>query len=461
MTTRYVDSAATGLNDGTSWTDAYTSLLVAEAAAVAGDTIYVASTHDQIHTQSGGSLSFDWGGGLGVCTNIISVNKDTGAYEKGARITFNSSGAGYNITFLSSQGARFEGIIFRFGDGNTVFIQPILSGASTPGRFFECEFQVLTTFGTNSTSLGGNEYVDCWFKFNAAGQKFSMGGGGLRIYGGGILPSSNQAAGASNTGLIQWGAITHRESIWENFDFSELAASTCIMYGAAAGAQYTMRNCKFAAGKTDDTYFQLAANPPAVRSRQGARLYNCRAEDAVSVQYDYKEFAWWGVMVTSTSVYKNDGATAGEVPYSLQVTPYASVAAPGSPAWPGDYGEAPEVAFYNETVGEPITISFDVMCVTGALTDREIWLDVRYPGEASSAMYSFATDANGGSRQFGGSATNQESSSAVWVGDVSYTKQKVSVTITPAVAGWIYCTICFLKSGAVNVFYIDPKPVIA
>src|SRR5262245_58763990 len=41
MTTYYVDDSATGLSDGSSWTDAYTGLQPALTAAASGDTIQV------------------------------------------------------------------------------------------------------------------------------------------------------------------------------------------------------------------------------------------------------------------------------------------------------------------------------------------------------------------------------------------------------------------------------------
>ena len=42
QTRYYVDSSATGLNNGSSWTDAYTDLQSALGAVVSGDTIWVA-----------------------------------------------------------------------------------------------------------------------------------------------------------------------------------------------------------------------------------------------------------------------------------------------------------------------------------------------------------------------------------------------------------------------------------
>ena len=46
MATYYVDSNATGLNDGSSWTDAWTSIASITAVA-AGDTVLVSSAHSE------------------------------------------------------------------------------------------------------------------------------------------------------------------------------------------------------------------------------------------------------------------------------------------------------------------------------------------------------------------------------------------------------------------------------
>mgnify|MGYP006959937997 CR=1 FL=1 len=51
MTLRYVDSNAVGLNDGTSWTDAYSDFAACIAGSlVAGDTIHGAHNHNKGYT---------------------------------------------------------------------------------------------------------------------------------------------------------------------------------------------------------------------------------------------------------------------------------------------------------------------------------------------------------------------------------------------------------------------------
>ena len=67
MTTRYVDPAASGDNDGTSWTNAYETLQQAADNAVAGDVVYCRGTETlaarvdfdtQTGTNAGGFIKF-------------------------------------------------------------------------------------------------------------------------------------------------------------------------------------------------------------------------------------------------------------------------------------------------------------------------------------------------------------------------------------------------------------------
>ncbi len=51
MATYYVDSNATGLNDGSSWTNAWTNLSSSTIAS-SGDTVLVASDHNEVTTSA-------------------------------------------------------------------------------------------------------------------------------------------------------------------------------------------------------------------------------------------------------------------------------------------------------------------------------------------------------------------------------------------------------------------------
>ena len=79
MTIKYVDDTATGANDGSSETDAWTSFLSSDGAGTsAGDIIRVAHTHDEIIS---GSSNPDWSGGTNANPiRIISVDFSDDSY---------------------------------------------------------------------------------------------------------------------------------------------------------------------------------------------------------------------------------------------------------------------------------------------------------------------------------------------------------------------------------------------
>ncbi len=74
MATYYVDNTAAGAADGTSWTDAWTSI-TSVAGLSAGDTVLF----DHSHTESGATRI--WAGGTGSLDNpirLITVARGTG-----------------------------------------------------------------------------------------------------------------------------------------------------------------------------------------------------------------------------------------------------------------------------------------------------------------------------------------------------------------------------------------------
>lgn len=83
MATIYVDSAAAGLNDGTSWTDAYTSIELAEGAA-AGDVILIDDGHSE--TLSTNDIMDFNNGTIANPIIIKSVDKADDSYSRGATI---------------------------------------------------------------------------------------------------------------------------------------------------------------------------------------------------------------------------------------------------------------------------------------------------------------------------------------------------------------------------------------
>lgn len=97
MTTRYVDPAAGGTNDGTSWTNAWTSFQTAADTAVAGDVVYcrgsqTLSARIDIDTQTGSNAA----GFIKFIGCNASGNVD------GTRFVLNGNSGGYHIVNIAA-----------------------------------------------------------------------------------------------------------------------------------------------------------------------------------------------------------------------------------------------------------------------------------------------------------------------------------------------------------------------
>ena len=144
MATYYVDSNATGLNSGSSWADAYTSILSIISLS-GGDVVYVASNHAENNSSS--LLTIDFNGGGSTAAQIISTNSTTGAYQAGALFN-NTTTSNYSDITVTGSLAIF-GCTFRRNRYLTL-AQESFGSAMT---FENC------TFDYNSFTPAGNRYI--------------------------------------------------------------------------------------------------------------------------------------------------------------------------------------------------------------------------------------------------------------------------------------------------------------
>jgi hypothetical protein len=134
MATRYVYSGASGANDGTSWTDAYTNLAACDSNITAGDTILVASDHS--HNYAAATTIT-----IPYSCRIISVNRTSGLYEAAtSNGDYTSSTLGYN---------------FETGDGTSVVLHGIRLGSTAASGYV----------GWSSGHGGWTTFVRCTLNF--------------------------------------------------------------------------------------------------------------------------------------------------------------------------------------------------------------------------------------------------------------------------------------------------------
>lgn len=182
MSNVYVDSAAVGLNNGTSWANAFTTLNAALAVATAADTVYMASTHVGVY---GASITYIFPAGSGL--RIISVDKTSGSpptvAQAGAVETMGTAAAaGMNMYGF----AYIYGVTFQTSSVDNVANTFLVGNIAGPLAiwFDTCKFDVRGTngsmgvyFGNSGSSSSDDQYVNlknCVFSRGAATQTIRL-----------------------------------------------------------------------------------------------------------------------------------------------------------------------------------------------------------------------------------------------------------------------------------------------
>ena len=171
MTDYYVDSNASGANNGSSWTDAFADLVTADAAvtSVITDNFYIAHNHNRnyaVNTTIAMSGSF-----ISCTSGVMPVEYQAGAVEGATGVST------YDFTF-----ARLQGLYEIYGV--TLQAEDVLSFATT-GSTATCNNCILAITGTGaniSLQNGGDgntvSIINSDIKFNAIDQQWNAFGGG-------------------------------------------------------------------------------------------------------------------------------------------------------------------------------------------------------------------------------------------------------------------------------------------
>lgn len=159
MATYYVDPAATGLNDGLTWADAFTDMQSAVAVATSGDVVYCRGTQvlsTAITLSCSGSTSgmIDW-----IGCNASGVDDGTRFVLDGNSVAancLNSDGGGYN---------QFKNFEITGATGNGV---DDATSDSSSCVFINCKFHLNGGMGFNSGSWGNSLFFRCSFDNNGS-----------------------------------------------------------------------------------------------------------------------------------------------------------------------------------------------------------------------------------------------------------------------------------------------------
>ncbi|MFZ4594185.1 MAG: choice-of-anchor D domain-containing protein [Verrucomicrobiaceae bacterium] len=278
----YVKANAAGSNNGSSWTDAYTSLTSALSAAIDGDEIWVAAGTYKPSSTGDRNAYFSITKVLTILGGFAGGETDAGARNFNINVTTLSGDLSGNDTGPGgNQGDNSKRVVVFEGSANAIVDGLNITGGNAPGGgnpdagggLFVGDGCVATTrnctFYWNyalsyggalaAYSFGGLTVEGCYFHGNAAPYN---GGGGMIAYGFSYMPMPHciikRSAFANNSGSAAGGLLLYGDltAYLENCVFSGNSSGGGLQSGNAAGAirgftgapgRFWVTNCTFSA----------------------------------------------------------------------------------------------------------------------------------------------------------------------------------------------------------------------
>lgn len=448
MTIYYVDSAA-GSNTSPydTWAKAATTLATIAAIDGAGDTIYVASTHNE---STASSVTWNFAGTLASPTKIICADKTSGAPP--ATIATGGACSTTGGSQININGCVYMyGLTLNVGD-STGFAHFQPNPSQTRQVYEDCVFYLRgDNSGTRLIIGDGNSghfrALNCTLRFGNASQRISYAGG-LAQFDMLTIHASSAAATILTEGSNTRGGIMQ----FSGCDLSPLATNLALAAGGGPNhnGAFIWRNCKLPASWSGT----LCSSTPTQVGLQYI-LDNCDSGDT-----NYRKWTedYSGSVKHETTIVRTGGATDGTTALAWKMATTANA------EYPIQTLRSPEIVRWNETTGSAITVTAEIVHdsqgsgTSSAFTDKEIWLEVQYLGTSGFPRSTFIDDA---AADVLASAADQTSSSETWTttGLTTPVKQKLSVTFTPQEKGFIYAVVCM--AGASDTCYVCPKLTIS
>ena len=238
--TIYVNQNATGLNNGTSWTDAFNDLQDAIGVSVFGDEIWVAAGVYKPTPLTSRSISFSikngtkiYGGFNGTEVSLNERNFTSNPTVLSGEIgTGNAYDNSYKVVLFNSIGnqTRLDGFTVTAGYNNSSYGGGAVSNSSSPiiaNCIFQGNFSSEGGGAINHSTSGVLTLENCIFNGNVAN---TYGGGALRLYAGTVNISNCYFK--SNQSNTYGGAIFVYNTI-VNIDNSVFAGNISETSGSA------------------------------------------------------------------------------------------------------------------------------------------------------------------------------------------------------------------------------------
>lgn len=426
MATYYVRSGATGLNDGSSWTNAWTSIASADAVATSSDEVWVAADHVE-----GASAAIT----LSASTYYICKDHTDDSDAIGAQLDIASGTFDVNLT----GGMLMRGFIVSATDD--IFFQDPSSGFYQ--EFHDCEFYN-GSLSTDDMTWNGSSSGSMIFKARNCLFEFGHVDAGIRMLGHWDVYfekcTFQGPAGATMTNGLINDTSRRAGSMWfYGCDLTKVDEG-CLVSSAAGF--YVFDRCLL-----PGTFSFRNATWNAQGSRLIYRL--CQTGTDSDPAFQGYEETLFGFCEVDTARYRTGGASDGERtnPYSFSITSQSYTKQP--------WTAAESMLLSGWTDGDGTTShTYRVYFASGAtLTDRDLWADFWYPNDAAAnSLAAFQTK----KPLPGATGTNHTTDSgSTWNGTDVTTKQYLQFTATPDKPGPIQLRV-FLSKPTERVS-VDPK----
>lgn len=447
---RYVYHGATapGTSAGSfdpTWAGAYASLADAVAGAPGGEVFYISKLHRD--PAANGSVTFPTN--LTAPCSVICVDHATGLYAPSdPDVPMFVSPSGAYLDWTGSVG-YVAGISALPGGGKgTSGIGQWRIGHSFGAlRLKDIRVQPTTNNGSRAVHTNGGAVILDTPRINVGHVTVSFNGGNpsVRVIGdGGKI--WDPAAGSTIPNMVVWFSAQACDFVIENVDLLDIGSGKNLTFGLAGSfgrCYFTAVTCRInsvvgipsgAAG-----FFHHA---------HGVDLINCYDEN---MGLRHERHSIRGVVSATTSVYRQDGATDGDVSTSWEFKPTLACNR-WSPL------ESFEVDFTvpAEKIGVPTTVEFHVLydAAVAALTGSDVNAIVLASDVAAAVAmtprYASAIDAD---------APLTDDTTSTWVGAdtmTTPTPKKLSVTFTPQRRLQKAIITCSRQGALANVAGMSP-----
>ena len=441
MATIYVDSNASGANDGTSKTDAYGTFGAGITAMSAGDTLIIEETHSETLS---GTVTWTIPGTFDNPSKIVcrDFTDDSLAVMTG-QISHNASGR--DIT-IESSGLYVYGL--NLGNADDLSFERQNNGPCFQ-RWESCVFDwSYNPGGSAAIYLGDTDTNNANFhlEFLNSSIDLTIDTGNWRGFNLGkdaLVVMDNFGFSGISQGvyaLFENAFSNQSNVIIKNTDLSDFVDLIADM--SYAGMSFQFIRCKL--NSSYDVF------PDGKIKAVVAVFESCSVDDPITntpLTLSGK-YAYFGDCVSTLSKYRTGGADDGG-----QANPYSwEMASTANAVELHCFVESPALVQWVDSGSQTITIYTATNGVT--LQDDEFWFEVVSPGEGGSptAQGTFNTTR---AEPLATPANLTTDSSSTWNGTGIGTKQKIEVSINPAVAGPIEVR-CYLAKPSTTV-YVDPK----